>query len=101
MIIENGDLFVVVRGFQFGRVYSGFGEEPGEPTFDRSYNSQVFRALNVEGFSIVAERVSGGSEYSCPVGERILLNSSELVLETVTENHLKLLNGGKPVKKGH
>lgn len=98
MIIEVADLFVVTRGYKLGRVpVREYCDEVETIEYDRSYNGSIFRALSVEGDSIVAERVYPLREYLdsySSSGNRVLLNSSELELSTVSEGHLKLLLEG-------
>jgi hypothetical protein len=65
MQIEPGDLFVITKGFQLGGssfIYaSGFGDDipDSKPQYDRSYESIVFKAVEVCGPVIAAEVVAG------------------------------------------
>ena len=68
--VKTGDLFVVLGGV----------------TGDRSYSRLIFRALSVEGGSVVAIVELGDSPWKR--GNRMNLLTSHWRLQTVTQGHL-------------
>jgi hypothetical protein len=97
MQIEKGELFVVTRGYQCGRISSdpifaaAFGipvqPELEQPQYDRSYEGRVFRAIEVCGPVIAAEIVFG-DVYSSKIRS---LNTNEIEIWPVTQAYLDAL----------
>ena len=104
MNIEVGECFVVRRGVELNnKVLSLFplenpfadsilGKENEEkpPTYDRSHERRIYRALEVCGEHIAAECVfdEDTSRYSVQ-GKRISLNTSEVEIWPITEKYVE------------
>lgn len=102
MNIEQGDYFVVTRGFPLSMdSWSAFSEMLGgggvstkqEQQYDRSHEGEVFLAVEVCGPVIAARRVFTRSRYH-PLGEALSLNTSELEVWPVTKQYLASLQQG-------
>lgn len=99
MNIERGDLFVVTRGYQLGRMpslatmmYGAPDDEPKEPQYDRSHQGRVFRAVEVCGPVIAARIIYDGSGYrDDTVGAMKSINTAEVEVWPVTEAYLQAL----------
>ena len=93
-MIEQGDYFVVERGYRCGSV--------GGPPYDRSYVGWVFRAIAVSGKMMVSECVHiPNAEHSTNIGKRFSLSGYELELHRVGQGYLDALDiKPAPQRKG-
>lgn len=102
MNIERGDLFVVTRGFQLGKMPEmislfGGGGPPRDdnPTYDRSHEGRVYKALQVCGPVIAAECVHEQWAYRgtsiSRLGQRFSINTGDVEVWPVTEQYLAAL----------
>ena len=103
MNIENGEYFVVKRGIElYNRTLSLFpSEDPfadsilgkenedKPPSYDRSHEGRIYKALQVCDEHIAAECVfdQDTSRYNVQ-GKRISLNTSEVEIWPVTEKYV-------------
>lgn len=87
MTLDEGDLFVVVRGRQFiNAVGAGFGSMPLQ-TYDRSYDGYIFKAikivLDIAVVEVVYARKSLSLYAADETGTRQLMNLRDLEIMTV------------------
>lgn len=105
MILEPDDLFVVIRGIKLNTspLWSDFlnnfsqGEEwktntktEKEPSYDRSYQGLVFKTL-CQIDDIVACEIVWSSKSWMQVGEKFSLNLTEIEIQAVPPQYLKVL----------
>jgi hypothetical protein len=105
MELDNGDLFVITRGFLLNTSQGGFaafltGVQPPPPDenapkhYDRSWHGIVFKALAVVDQSVAAEVVANTKSYdveSQAVGTKHSVDLSEIEVMTVPTEYLEAL----------
>lgn len=117
MNIDKGELFVVTRGFEFGRgsdmllsIFSGYDgwlkppKKPEEKQYDRSDEGLVFRALEVCGDMIAAEvvAVSHSARWKKDrLGKRYSINTREVEVWPVTYQYLAALTPSQEKADGN